>query len=128
MNEVQVIQCPICGEALEVGKTSMGSYEAERKKLVDRAHKSLDSIWKCGIAERIAVYKWLSVELGLKTEDCHLSKLTVNQLRQTITLCNIAKKRMQAILFKTKAPEQFKRPVLNTKLGLRKGVHVPYGR
>lgn len=95
MDKVQIIQCPICGEALDVGRLEWEKqYESERKEWINKAHKSFDAIWKSGIVERGLAYSWLAREMDIDYADCHFSNFSISECKHAYELCELVKARM----------------------------------
>lgn len=52
------------------------------------AHKSFDSIWKSGYMDRHAAYRWLSREMSMSLDECHIALFNEEQCRRVIRLCD----------------------------------------
>jgi len=55
-------------------------------KLRMLAHVEFDKLWRSGLMPRKKAYAWLSRMLGVEFEQCHLSQLSKDQLKDVITL------------------------------------------
>lgn len=55
-------------------------------KLRILAHAEFDRLWCSGLMPRKKAYAWLSRMLGIEFEQCHLSQLSKDQLKDVITL------------------------------------------
>lgn len=124
MSEVQIIQCPICGEALEVGKKDWErQYEMERKLWKNKAHKSFDAIWKTGVVERTVAYSWLAKELGIEYKECHFANLSLSQLKRALAICELAKARMLKAFCETEWEPKGKHASLPFADGVRNSLN-----
>lgn len=124
MSEVQIIQCPICGEALEVGKKDWErQYEMERKLWKNKAHKSFDAIWKTGVVERTVAYSWLAKELGIEYKECHFANLSLSQLKRALAICELAKARMLKAFCETEWEPKEKNRVVANRNGTRNSLN-----
>jgi hypothetical protein len=45
----------------------------ELREARKRAHAAFDPLWKDGLMSRSAAYRWLSSELGIAKENCHIA-------------------------------------------------------
>lgn len=50
------------------------------------AHNEFDKLWRSGLMQRKKAYAWLSRMLSIEFEQCHLSQLSKDQLKDVITL------------------------------------------
>lgn len=51
------------------------------------AHAAFDPLWKSGAMSRSQAYKWLAMQMGLRPDDCHMEKFTVEQCRKVVEIC-----------------------------------------
>ena len=56
------------------------------RQLRSRAHNEFDLLWRNGYMSRDKAYKWLAQALEIDVTQCHLSQLSKDQLKDTITL------------------------------------------
>lgn len=59
---------------------------AELRKARTEAHMSLDRMWKHGIMHRARTYQWLAQQMQMKTKDCHIGSMNVEQCKQVVQL------------------------------------------
>lgn len=55
-------------------------------RLRRQAHSEFDKLWAGGLMTRTKAYAWLSLALGVNYEQCHISQLGADQLKDVITL------------------------------------------
>lgn len=51
------------------------------------AHKVFDQIWKTGELSRTSAYAWLSRELGIHGDNCHIGKFSIGQCHGVLEAC-----------------------------------------
>jgi hypothetical protein len=75
----------------------VGCHIGTRKPLGFMAHRTirhlraevhflLDRIWKSGYVKRANIYPWLALQLELEEPDCHISELTLEQLKSSLDI------------------------------------------
>ena len=74
---------------------------AELRRAKMDAHAAFDPFWKTGILTRSEAYKWLSKELGIDREQCHIGWFDVEMCRKVVVLCT--RKQMEAVCQNTSA-------------------------
>lgn len=60
--------------------------DRETRKLRIKAHSAFDKLWKSQLMSRSKAYDWLSLQLGINAEDCHISNMSKDQLKDVQTL------------------------------------------
>jgi hypothetical protein len=56
------------------------------RQLRSKAHEEFDKLWRTGLMSRDKAYTWLSLQLGIEVEECHISQLSKDQLKDVATL------------------------------------------
>lgn len=51
------------------------------------AHLAMDRIWRSGAAPREKVRVWLSNQLRIPPDRCHMGQLTEDELRRVVEVC-----------------------------------------
>jgi len=59
---------------------------AELRAAKHEAHEAFDDIWKFGIMTRDQAYVWLSEEMGLPLEACHMAWFDVDDCRRVVAI------------------------------------------
>src|SRR5689334_13332484 len=80
-------RCLDCGAAIgchEGTRFPFGRMADKKTRALRRsAHEVFDVLWRSELMTRTKAYRWLSVELGIEFSQCHISWLTVEQLKHT---------------------------------------------
>ncbi|WQZ00306.1 hypothetical protein Shy_CDS0029 [Escherichia phage Shy] len=58
------------------------------RQLRQKVHDAFDPIWKSKLMSRSHAYDWLAGELGIASDDCHISWLSKDQLQRAVEICN----------------------------------------
>jgi hypothetical protein len=61
--------------------------DAELRRLRLEAHMAFDPIWKDSNVTRTAAYKWLSNQLGITPDECHIGKFDLRMCERAIAVC-----------------------------------------
>jgi ssDNA-binding Zn-finger/Zn-ribbon topoisomerase 1 len=68
----------------------------ELRMLKMRVHKAFDSLWKSGVMSRSDAYRWLSDQLMIPPQSCHIGMFDEQTCRDAIRFCaNTPDKRIQ---------------------------------
>jgi hypothetical protein len=70
-----------------------------------KAHLFFDRLWKSGLINRSRAYAWLSEELKIEENECHISWLTKDQLIKTAIISKTYFEENQKILNKRKVKQ-----------------------
>lgn len=57
---------------------------AELRQWKQRAHAAFDPMWKARRMNRRDAYAWLSQQMGIKAQDCHIGMFDVAQCRAVV--------------------------------------------
>jgi hypothetical protein len=69
--------------------TPMGRLANEKlRNFKSITHRAFDQIWKTGQFTRAAAYVWLSTEMQLTKDQCHIGEFDQDQCLLAIELCN----------------------------------------
>jgi plasmid maintenance system antidote protein VapI len=91
--------CDPCNAWVGVHKNTSKSLgmlaNSELRKLRNDAHKAFDALWRAKMireacSEKFARkegYKWLSIKMNIRFEDCHIAMMNIEQCNQVIELC-----------------------------------------
>ena len=79
------VGCHPNGEPL--GRLANKQLRAAKQK----AHYYFDPIWRDGKMKRTKAYKWLSQQLGIKVEDCHIGHFDIKLCDQVVAICQRAR-------------------------------------
>lgn len=60
---------------------------AELRQAKKMAHASFDPVWKEGGMTRKQAYAWLSAQLGIEPDDCHMGMMSVETCNRVVDLC-----------------------------------------
>lgn len=60
---------------------------AELRKAKNGAHAVFDPKWREGGMKRQHAYKWLSEQLGISREECHIGMMDVDLCRRVVEVC-----------------------------------------
>lgn len=60
---------------------------AELREAKKQAHAAFDPLWKNGRFPRKLAYLWLSEQLGMAREDCHIGMFDVATCRRVVDIC-----------------------------------------
>lgn len=61
---------------------------AKTRALKRTAHEAFDPIWMSGVMTRTQAYKWLRLEIGLSTKNCHIGWMSDEILARLPELCS----------------------------------------
>lgn len=59
----------------------------ELKALKMAAHKAFDPFWKIGPMKRKEAYRWLSKEMGISEDECHIGMFDEKKCHMAIRIC-----------------------------------------
>jgi len=62
--------------------------DRETRKLRTKAHNAFDPLWRNGYMTRSRAYNWLASTLGIHSNECHISWLSKEQLKQVAEFCS----------------------------------------
>lgn len=62
--------------------------DATLRKAKQRAHAAFDPLWKNGGRSRDEAYAWLSKELNIPPEECHIGMFDVHQCKRVEDVCD----------------------------------------
>jgi len=51
------------------------------------AHAAFDPLWQSGAMSRNAAYRWLSSELGMSRDACHMSQFDAAMCKRVVEAC-----------------------------------------
>lgn len=60
---------------------------AELRLAKSQAHAAFDPLWRKGVLSRSAAYAWLSRELGVPKNKCHIGMFDTQTCRRVVQLC-----------------------------------------
>lgn len=60
---------------------------AELRRAKKAAHAAFDPKWREGGMKRQQAYKWLSEQLGITREECHIGMMDVDLCRRVVEVC-----------------------------------------
>lgn len=60
---------------------------AQLRSAKSGAHAAFDPIWKSGILTRQQAYGWLSREMSLPREKCHIGMFNLEQCQKVVFIC-----------------------------------------
>lgn len=60
---------------------------AALRKAKSDAHKAFDPIWRGGYMSRKQAYLWLSQQLGIDVDDCHIAMFDIDACRRVERIC-----------------------------------------
>lgn len=60
---------------------------AELRLAKSAAHRAFDPLWKSGETTRKQAYQWLSIQLGIPSESCHIGMFDVATCLRVQTIC-----------------------------------------
>lgn len=95
--------CPVC-EAY-VGchgftKVPLGTAaNAELRALRSRAHRVFDPIWALGSKSRSSAYRWLSQQMQLESDECHIALFNVEQCLKVIEICEKSSAELTVVVY-----------------------------
>ena len=72
-------------------------------------HNIFDELWQKQYMSRDEAYEWLAIELLIKRENCHISRLTKEQLQIAINICSDEIKKRATILSRRHEKSKAKR-------------------
>ncbi len=69
--------------------------DAETREWRSKAHAAFDYLWRIKMQRehcsrnkaRSAAYRWLSEQLGIEPEQCHIGMMSASQCRKVVDLC-----------------------------------------
>ena len=62
---------------------------SELRAAKSKAHKAFDELWRDGyISSRSVAYKWLSEELKINSNECHIGMFSVEQCDKVVSIVN----------------------------------------
>jgi len=61
---------------------------AELIKFKGMAHEVFDTLWREKLMKRNQAYKWLAVQLGIESRDCHIGMFDIETCKKVIELPN----------------------------------------
>lgn len=70
------------------GKPKGTMAERALREARKRAHASFDPLWRDGKLSRHEAYAWLSSEMGVEPNQCHIGLFDVEQCQRVVDLCN----------------------------------------
>lgn len=97
--------------------------DKETRQLRSTAHKAFDQLWRSGLMTRTKAYQWLSFELKIDFESCHISWLSKEQLKTSISTSNkyynecahLAERRKNKRNAKLNRTDEFERRKINAR-------------
>lgn len=51
------------------------------------AHMNFDPLWKTGLKHRVQAYMWLSIQLNISMDDCHIGMFDADRCQAAIKAC-----------------------------------------
>lgn len=88
-----IYYCLDCKASVSCHKNSsvpMGKMaDCKTKRLRKKAHRAFDKIWQSKLMTRKKAYEWLSKQLCIEQEKCHISLLSKEQLNETIKISEL---------------------------------------
>lgn len=78
------------------------------RQLRTEVHSIFDKLWKGGLMDRTKAYKWLSFELGLNFDECHIGWMQQSDLEKALILTNDYYNRYYLNLLKRKVKQNAK--------------------
>lgn len=65
---------------------SLANAELRRARLA--AHNAFDPLWKSGGVRRVEAYAWLSREVGVPKEKCHIGMFDLRECKKVLEVCH----------------------------------------
>ncbi|QBZ71738.1 hypothetical protein [Pseudomonas phage KP1] len=85
------------------------------RQLRKKAHDEFDKLWRSGLMRRSKAYNWLALQLGIEPDNCHMSQLSKDQLKDVITLSADYLTNNHAALARRKAKQDAKQEKRNKR-------------
>ena len=84
----------------ESGTKPMGRLANAQLRLAKtEAHRHFDPIWQeLKIMTRSEAYRWLSKELGISRQHCHIGFFNITRCQRTVELCKLLIEQRKALL------------------------------
>lgn len=60
---------------------------ASLRRARHRAHRAFDQMWRRLGMRRSAAYRWLAARMGLCSDNCHMSKFSIEQCAEVVGHC-----------------------------------------
>ena len=76
-----------CHPGTEIPLGRMADRQTRRLRKI--AHDEFDRLWRGGFMTRDKAYQWLAAELQIEIEQCHMSWLTKDQLKQAAQVSKV---------------------------------------
>lgn len=93
LHELQFWSCTPCHAFVGCHKNSdakpLGRLaNAELRKAKRDAHSAFDPLWQSGAITRKEAYRWLSEQLRVQPEKCHIGMFNIYMCHKVIEVCN----------------------------------------
>lgn len=89
LSDKKFYKCDPCGAYVGCHRgtvTPLGTLaNAETRQARGRAHAVFDPIWKGGHMKRHKAYAWLSEQLGIEKDKCHIAMFDVDTCRRVVS-------------------------------------------